>query len=122
MPLASANPRVVRLYDPAAASAAEMRLAALVASASLASAAKEAERSARRSPTLCQTSRSRSVGGHATAALAGDGAPAWAGGSHRCRGKSAVLARSPVVISAAATRVSGPACILWESKTISRVP
>ena len=67
IPLASANPRVVRLYDPAAASTAETRLAVLVASASLASAAKEVGRSARRSPTLCQTSRSRSVGGHATA-------------------------------------------------------
>src|SRR5262245_53752044 len=68
IPLASANPRVVRLYDRAAASAAETRLAALVASASLASAAKKVERSARRSPTLCRTSRSRSrsVDGHAT--------------------------------------------------------
>ena len=65
-----------------------MRLAALVASASLASAAKEAERSARRSPTLCQTSRSRSVGGHATAALAGDGAPAWAGAATDVEGKA----------------------------------
>ena len=28
-------------------------------------------------------------------ALPAGGAPAWAGGSHRCSGKSAVLARSP---------------------------
>ena len=34
-------------------------------------------------------------------ALAGGGAPACAGGSQRCSGKSAVLARSPTVISAA---------------------
>ena len=31
-------------------------------------------------------------------ALAADGAPAWAGGSQRCNGNSAVLARRPVVI------------------------
>ena len=35
-------------------------------------------------------------------ALAAGGAPAWAGGSHRCSGNSAVLASSPTVISATA--------------------
>ena len=40
-------------------------------------------------------------------ALAAAGAPAWAGGSQRCSGKSAVLAKSPVVISVAATSVAG---------------
>src|SRR5262249_11981959 len=40
-------------------------------------------------------------------ALAAAGAPAWAGGSHRCNGKNAVLARSPVVVSAAAAQATG---------------
>jgi len=39
-------------------------------------------------------------------ALAAGGAPAWAGGSQRCNGNSAVLARSPVVIRATAANVT----------------
>mgnify|MGYP003487345064 CR=1 FL=1 len=39
-------------------------------------------------------------------ALAGAGAPAWAGGSHKCNGKSAVLAMRPAVMSAAAVTVA----------------
>ena len=39
--------------------------------------------------------------------VAAAGAPAWAGGSHRCSGKRAVLAKSPIVISVAATSVAG---------------
>ena len=37
-------------------------------------------------------------------ALAAAGAPAWASGSHRCSGNSALFATSPIVISAAAIR------------------
>ena len=40
-------------------------------------------------------------------ALPGAGAPAWAGGSHRCSGKSAVLASNPTVIRAAAIQATG---------------
>ena len=58
-------------------------------------------------------------------ALAGGGAPAWAGGSQRCRGKSAVLASSPTVISAAATMIGtgsvGAPLIRSASRAISRV-
>ena len=55
-------------------------------------------------------------------ALAAAGAPAWAGGSQRCNGKSAVLASRPTVISAAATRIAGSAWTRWESRTMSSVP
>ncbi len=55
-------------------------------------------------------------------ALAGAGAPAWAGGSHRCSGNSAVLASSPAVIREAAARVAGSARTRPESSTMSSVP
>ena len=55
-------------------------------------------------------------------ALPAGGAPAWAGGSHRCSGKSAVLASSPTVMSAAATSVAGSAWTRRDSSTMSSVP
>ena len=53
--------------------------------------------------------------------LAAGGAPAWAGGSHKCNGTTAVFARSPTVISAAAAQVAGPASMRAASSVISSV-
>ena len=55
-------------------------------------------------------------------ALAAGWAPACAGGSHRCRGKSAVLASSPTVIRAPATQVAGLATIRADRSAMSSVP
>ena len=55
-------------------------------------------------------------------ALAGAGAPAWAGGSHRCRGNSAALARSPTIISASATDSAGSERLSRDSASKSSVP
>ncbi len=55
-------------------------------------------------------------------ALAGAGALACAGGSQRCSGKSAVLARSPAVISAAAVVTAGIGRIRSARRAMSSVP
>ena len=57
-----------------------------------------------------------------SSALAAAGAPAWAGGSQRCSGNSAVLAASPAVISASATNTTGSGCASRDSRTMSKVP
>ena len=55
-------------------------------------------------------------------ALPAPGAPACAGGSHRCSGKSAVLASSPMVISARRDPGDGLGRTRADSRTMSSVP
>ncbi|MNL57098.1 hypothetical protein D3C87_1806340 [compost metagenome] len=55
-------------------------------------------------------------------ALAGAGAPAWAGGSHRCSGNSAALARSPTIMSASAAKSAGSPRLSRDSASRSSVP
>ena len=54
-------------------------------------------------------------------ALAGAGAPAWAGGSQAWKGKSAVLIASPSVISAADAAIGQPRSGTTASSVMSRV-
>ena len=55
-------------------------------------------------------------------ALAAAGAPPWAGGSQMCSGNSAVLAKSPAVISASAAKAIGSGCSTSASSGMSKVP
>ena len=55
-------------------------------------------------------------------ALAAAGALAWAGGSHKCNGNSAVFASRPAVISPAANHTAGSGRISGARSAMSSVP